>query len=523
MKKTLVLFIVLLVSGGYVLAQGELDALRLSRNDLQGTARGQAMGGAFGALGGDVTGISINPAGLGVYSSSEVSATLGLANATNKTKWKRIETKDDKFNVNIENLSYVTSLRTGSLSMPVINFAFSYNRLKNFNNKYNASAQYLGSSLTDYIALTTNRLNNGSGISSDQLKTYGNGTPWLSTLGYNGYFINPIGNNKYESPLLQGDEVDPILGVSEKGGIDNFDFSLATNFDDQFYLGVDFSVTDIYYKANTNYTEYFYEPESMQDFGYIGLDNFFETEGSGYQFKVGAIWRPVPELRLGVAYHSPTWYHLTDYYRGWAEADYAGMLDGSDIKYAETPSDGATDYRFHTPYSWTFSVASVLGTSAILSLDYEIKDYRSMNLSNVYGEGYRDDNKYIDDDFKVASTLRAGFEYRITPQFSARVGYAWMQNPYEQTFKDGQKEPGIVGTVPNFVIEGDTHHLTYGLGYKFTPKFYVDLAFVYKYQKNDLYAFPSVWDDDGKLLAASQPASLNNTTYKSLLTLGYKF
>lgn len=30
------------------------------------------MGGAFGALGGDISGIAINPAGIGVYQKSEI-------------------------------------------------------------------------------------------------------------------------------------------------------------------------------------------------------------------------------------------------------------------------------------------------------------------------------------------------------------------------------------------------------------------------------------------------------------------
>ncbi|MDR1682109.1 MAG: TonB-dependent receptor, partial [Candidatus Symbiothrix sp.] len=68
-----------------VFAEGELDAVRLSRSDLKGTARGVAMGGAFGALGGDVTSIGINPAGLGIYRSSEINTSLGFTSANTKT------------------------------------------------------------------------------------------------------------------------------------------------------------------------------------------------------------------------------------------------------------------------------------------------------------------------------------------------------------------------------------------------------------------------------------------------------
>jgi len=80
MKKSIIVFCsVLMCSISLAFSQGEVEALKLSGSDLSGTARGMAMGGAFGALGGDLTGISINPAGIGVYRSSEVVGTLGLA------------------------------------------------------------------------------------------------------------------------------------------------------------------------------------------------------------------------------------------------------------------------------------------------------------------------------------------------------------------------------------------------------------------------------------------------------------
>lgn len=69
----------LLFSAG-MYAQGEVEALKFSRHDLYGTARSMAMGGAFGALGGDITGVSINPAGIAVYRSSEVVGTFAFAN-----------------------------------------------------------------------------------------------------------------------------------------------------------------------------------------------------------------------------------------------------------------------------------------------------------------------------------------------------------------------------------------------------------------------------------------------------------
>ena len=51
-------------------AQNINEALRYGTENLQGTARFQAMGGAFGALGGDLSSLNINPAGSAVFNNS---------------------------------------------------------------------------------------------------------------------------------------------------------------------------------------------------------------------------------------------------------------------------------------------------------------------------------------------------------------------------------------------------------------------------------------------------------------------
>ena len=56
-------------------AQNEVDALRYSTQNLSGTARFSAMGGAFGSLGGEFSALSSNPAGIGMYQVSEFTFT----------------------------------------------------------------------------------------------------------------------------------------------------------------------------------------------------------------------------------------------------------------------------------------------------------------------------------------------------------------------------------------------------------------------------------------------------------------
>jgi long-subunit fatty acid transport protein len=507
MKRDLLLLIALFLCT-YTFGQGEIDAFRFSRNDLTGTARGVAMGGAFGALGGDVTGIAINPAGIGVYRTSEVNTTLSLNSTNIKTNWGNSTNKEDKIRVDLDNISYVGYYPTGNEAVPSVNFGFSYNRLKNLNRNYSASGKDMPRSLTDYIAYTSNGINKNDYFNVDDPYRGGD---WLNVLGWWGYLIDSKGNSntEYES-YFPGESVNSELKVLEKGYVDTYDFTLGANFSNSFYLGMTLSVTDIYYRMDSFYGEAFGNNESF------GLSNYLQTEGSGYQVNLGAIWLPTDFLRLGVAYHSPSFYVMTDFYQGEVTPSYENENDNQ-----RTPNQASTDYHFQSPYSWVFSAAGILSTKAIVSIDYEIKDYRSMNLKDNDGYDFSD-NKYIDEDFKIASTLRAGLEYRFTPQFSGRVGYAWIQNPYEKDFKTNRPgDVALIGTVPHYTLEGDVNYLTAGIGYRFTPKFYLDAAFVYGTQKDDLYFFPPVFEDNNQ--KSPKAASFDRNIYKGLLTIGYKF
>lgn len=506
MKKGL-LAILALFTVVYSYSQGEVDAFRASRNDLQGTARVQSMGGAFGALGGDIGGITINPAGIGVYRSSEISATMALSNI--KITTNGIDDQG-KTKFNFDNISYVGYFPTGGDNLLSLNFGFTYNRLKNFNRNYTANNSGRATSLSDYMAAVSDGYLNSALESNNR---YNSGIPWLSILGWNAFLMDEyvdrngvVHDDAYQSILEENEPVDSRIKSSERGAIESYDFTIGGNVADKLYLGLTASLTDISYQMYSTYRENFTRNDGLV------LDNFLETSGSGYQVKLGAIYRPVDQLRLGISYHSPTWYSLTDYYQ--ATATPIGFGEGP-----ESTPDGAWSYKMQTPYSWMFSAAAVLGANAIVSLDYEIKDYTTMNLKESDGYNLEKDNQFIDEDFKIASSLRLGLEYKFTPQFAGRIGYAWMGSPYETNFKNGNTQVMTAGTVPQYTVEGDVNYFTAGLGYRFTPKFYLDLAIVARTQTDDLYYFSPIpsWD------LKSQSVEYKNKTIKGLLTVGYKF
>ncbi|WP_304250681.1 hypothetical protein [Parabacteroides gordonii] len=156
-----------------------------------------------------------------------------------------------------------------------------------------------------------------------------------------------------------------------------------------------------------------------------------------------------------------------------------------------------------------------------------------MNLNDLDGNDMQSTDD-IKKDFGMSGTLKVGAEVKITPQFSVRAGTLWRTSPMKQHVKDGispQKADGtyyadavgIVGTIPNYTVDKGTNSYSIGLGYRFTPSFYADLACVYREYKEDAYAFPSTFRENGEVFVKSDPASLKTKTTQVALTLGYKF
>lgn len=508
MKRIITFGILSLLLSGSAFGQGEMDAFNLSYNDLTGTARSVAMGGAFGALGGDVSGISINPAGIGVYKSSELVTTLNFTNAKTKTDLSGIKSEDSKFKFMFDNLAFVGAVPLYSDDVPFLNFGFSYNKLKSFDRKISARGNGLNNSLTNYIAQEANGQKNYAGITSQY--PYDNAN-WLSALGYLGTLIEPnsAGNGFVPAYNIKGNDksLNSELYMRENGDISSYDFNMGTTISDIISLGLTVAVTDISYRLSSDYDETF---NPSGDNFYLG--NILKTDGTSWQLKAGLIFKPINELRIGIAYHSPTWYDMTD--------EYDGMTNNSwDTNHGNyyTPDYATTDYKLRTPDKWVFSLASVIGQSFILSADYELTNYSKMKLNDPDSDdSYYLDNGFIKKHFKNASVFRIGAEARVTPQFSLRVGYMWQQSPVKDILKDGSMSgrdiAATAGTIPQYSLAGDANYITYGLGYRFSPHFYTDVAFIMKSRTDDLYSF-----------GGADRAELKNNTVTGLLTLGYRF
>jgi opacity protein-like surface antigen len=519
MKKVTSIFSFLFLFSMLLHAQGTLDAYRFSREDLYGTARAMSMGGAFGALGGDQSGISINPAGIAVYRSSEVVGTLDLSLERSTVGNKNA----NRTQFNMDNLSFVGYFPLRNDAMSLINFGFSFNKLKSFNKNISAMGSP-NSSLKDYIADVS------WGIIPQDLQFHDDlpdpflSQPWLPVLGYNSYLINPENDTgpRY-LPLNTGSER-PInkIGTREGGYVDNFDFTIGTTIQNVLNLGMSLSVKSISYSIASDYEEKFGN-------GDFGLYNDLSVSGAGFGAKFGVIYRPMNELRLGIAYHTPTWYALSETYSAEMVDNLAAYVADANYEPGNTYTDHfSNEYDLKTPGKFVASVAGVLGNRFIISMDYELMDYGKMQLmvpanSTDSHTWYDAHNQYISEDYLLASTVRLGMEYRLTPQMYGRLGYAWMQNAYDDLY-EASGDPAIAWSNSIFRMEGDTHWLTGGVGYRFNRNFYLDMALVYKAQMDELYPFPCLYTDGRReLVIDASPFGLKNGSIRGLLTFGYRF
>ncbi|MFV0397288.1 MAG: OmpP1/FadL family transporter [Bacteroidales bacterium] len=521
MKKVLCVLLIVCGVSGALWAQGEMDALKYGRNEITGTARYMGMAGAFTSLGGDMSAVSQNPAGIGIYRSSEVVTTLNLGINSSSLSMNGHTGSNDLWRLSFNNLGYVgTFISESDGGLVSFNVGASYQKVKSFNRNYSISGGNYMNSLSDYMAYYSN------GISEDRLfvknedidksdSPYRN-QDWLSVLGYNGYGFDPIGQFPSSEYQGLGRLNSSSMIVQERGGIDEFSFTFGGNVSNVFYFGGSFNVSDINYRMNSEYEETFSgESESRYK-----LFNSLETRGVGYSGKLGIIVRPTDEFRIGVAFHTPTWYFMSDYYDAEMRYRFKSSSNNEIVDDRAYTPYGVTDYSFRSPYKFLAGMSYVFGQKAIFSVDYDFSAFQSMSLSTRSGSEYSD-NQFIKEDNKLSHTVKAGFEYRVTPEFSVRFGSAYQTSPSLDVLINNDIETYTTGTVPHYTVDKGTFYGTMGAGYRFGNMFF-DAAFALRSQTENFYPYSSIYDASQAPMFSPR-GSLTHNTYNVVMTLGYKF
>lgn len=521
-------------------AQNLYDAARLMGNDLNGTARFVGMGGAMGALGGDISTMGTNPAGIGIYRSSDVMTSFGFSNIGMKSNMSGTKNEQDKLFGSFDNIGFVISSRIGNETpLRFVNFGFNYRKVKSFdkNMVMNGMIEVQGGpmSQSDLFATLSQGLTEEY-LGSNAAFTDGgvNAAPWLGAMAFQTRVIGAIDDNKYESNVgymvdSEGNKVYlPVMGEytsKERGGLHSYDFNVALNFYDRIYLGATIGAYSVDYSRKS-----FYKESYPGDASTYSLENWFDTSGTGVDFKLGLIVRPFESssFRIGAAIHTPTWFNLEDRASAIMTSDVDmnsdGAIDKDELYEYDTmnfPGESKTKYQLITPWKYNLSLGYTIGRSVALGAEYEYSDYSSAKLKYDDGVKMEDETSQIKTGLKGVHTLRVGAEFKLAPEFSFRVGYNYMTAAmYDDTFK--RIALNSISTSTEFSNLKATNNYTVGLGYKGSV-FYADLAYQFHTYKEDFYPFYNEVGDHFETILVPNATKVTNKRSQVLLTVGLRF
>lgn len=415
MKKVAISILTVLVLLLPARAQNELDALRFSMTDPGSTARFIAMGGAFGALGGDFSTLSLNPAGLGIYRSSEFTITPSMSFQRVRTDYFGTTEEDIKYNFNLNNVGLVlaTPLGRGSddAGWKYLNLGFGLNRHSNFNSNWRAEGFNNQNSLMTSILEMANRQGGPENLDD-----------FITGLAWDTYLLDMF-DGEYFVDMPNGNVLQQ-MDASISGSMREFVMSAGANYNNVFYVGATVGIPSIRYEEETVYMES--DTQGFNDvFNSLTYRTWRETKGRGFNVKVGAILRLFDVIRLGAAVHTPTFYSLEDTFRSSMRSDL--NLD-YDTRHA-TSLTGISKYELNTPLKAIGSIGLVLGSRALVSMDYEYIDFTTARMRGD-DHPFTEENRAIRNHLNAQHNIRLGGEIRLSP-VSLRAGYGYYSNPYD--------------------------------------------------------------------------------------------
>lgn len=459
MKKLSLLFIGVL-SMSYVAAQDISDAIRYSLDEVQGTARFRGMSGAFSALGGDLSAVSVNPAGAAIFNRSGGSFSASNLNTKNDVNYFNglSTSSDSKFDINQLGSVFVFNNTDQNSPWKKLAISINYDKLSNFDNNWYAVGVSTNS-IDSYF------LDNAQGLRLDEISalpgesledayaaigSYYGYQNQQAFLGYESYILEPFSdtddNSNYSSNIAPGTFNQDYTYVG-RGYNGKLSFNIASQFQDNLYFGLNLNSHFMYYEKST----FLYEANSNVGslVNEVGFENFLHSTGTGFSFQLGTIIKISEELRAGLAYSSPTWFNISE-----KTTQYLRTVrneSGTDINQTIDPNtlNVFPDYKLQSPGKITGGLAYVFGDQGLISFDYSLKDFGSTKFKPTSDSYFSSQNNFMSNTLKNASTYKVGGEYRYK-QVSFRGGYRFEESPY--------KDDSFYGDLTGYSL---------GLGYNF--------------------------------------------------------
>ncbi|WP_298879159.1 hemin receptor [uncultured Polaribacter sp.] len=458
MKKYIIiaiLFAAKITSYSQSLGYQDLGVL-FSENDENGSARFTAMGGAFGALGGDVSAMSINPAGIAIFNNSSFSGTINSRNSdiTSNYYGNSLKTQDQFFNLSHAGAVLVFDSAYDS-DWNKFAIGFNYRITKDFANSFLAQGNSNVATFREF----------------------------------------PLDNNV---PILDYNITDEQRFSNNYGGeISEFNIAFSSVHQRNLYIGLGLNFYDLNFSQQSQLTEFNSDSNGNQLDANFYQENF--TTGTGFSANAGFIYKAHSNFRFGVAYQTPTWFseiiestNITDNDGFYGDTEI--VVSNDNVIYDNTsggyfPTQELL-YKLKTPSKLTASAAFIFGKSGLLSFDYINKNYQNMKLSNGV---FTDENQFFQNELRNTHSFNVGTEWRLD-RFSIRGGYKYEQDPSNLA----EKANNLIGH-------------SFGAGYNF-GSFKLDFSYSNN-NKTSLYNFYSGFNVDPASL------NIDNRTITATITL----
>ena len=504
MRKIIALLVVFSISFYTAKAQSGYfeDAYRFGKIVPSGSARISSIGGTQWSLGGDVSNLTGNPAGLGFFRTSEVSFTLGYSNWGVDTKYLNESNSYNTSNFSLPLLAYVGAKPKGVMESGTFKggaWGFSIQRLANFNTEFGYFSNSQGeSSILDFY------LDNSFGVPESQIENYG-----ITGLAYQTYLINPVTQDQNGNPISNPNTYDSfVLGfpfqdenIRQEGSASQVSFGYGANFNHKVFVGGSLGIRSVSFASYKTYNEEFFDEPLINS---SLRENLF-IDGIGVNLNLGVIYKPVENMNLGFVFQSPTWYTMSEEYEASMFANYNNYyFEEEDITLGneEAFSDiFISNYGLNTPLKIGTGATYFFGKNGFISADIDWVDY---SMARISSKDFNPDpdNNVIRDFYSSTLNYRIGGEAWIN-RLRVRGGYSFIGDPYQDSGDFDQSGQILSG----------------GVGMKFNS-ITVDISLV-NHKYSSLYRSYQVFDQNG--FNYGPVTEVNNSVTSGFITLGFSF
>ena len=413
--------IIAVISLGTLSAQTVADAVRYSDYSPFGTAGAVGLGSSIGAMGGDYSVIGINPAGIAEFRKSVFTFTPSINTQSSDGYF----TGDSNTSVNrsrssflVDNISFVASGENRSGKWKTSNWAVGFSKLAEFSRDVKIEGSTEGSITDRFVALA-----NSSGLDDFEAGIADEAQA---------IFLNQ--DDVFQSDFFDDDIVNKDVFLDQRGSINELSVGWAGNYDNTLNIGISAGIPFVSYSENKTYKENFQADDFSSNLEYVESLN---TTGAGINFKLGMQYRALPQLRIGAAIHSPTWYSLNDDYA--TSMTYQFSSDAESGGGSGQSPDGSFKYGYTSPWKAVGSIGSIYKIGSIKGFDnadLEYLDFKNNEFDfttdssdPIEGSNTQEINGEIDNSLGSVTNLRLGTELAYEA-IRFRLGFSLSSSPY---------------------------------------------------------------------------------------------